>query len=201
MKITNIRLRHLTGHMEVDGPFFEDRLLQPTDIYEEFRTNRRQIGNRGSQVDNETFKVEQTFVQIDTDEGVSGISSAGFGGTNWHVWQLKDLLIGRDPLATEFLWDIMHRTAVHGRQGEPMMAISTLDIALWDLKGKWLGKPVYMLIGGPCRKSMPAYASMLGHNVTDMGLVRERAIDGQRARLHRAEMVLQTRPDVWARRA
>ena len=56
-----------------------------------------------------------------------------------------------------------------------MMAISALDIALWDLKGKWLGQPVYMLIGGPCRKSMPAYASMLGHNVSDMGLVRERA--------------------------
>ncbi len=175
MKITNIRLRHLTGHMEVDGPFFEDRLLQPTDIYEEFRENRSQIGNRGTQVDDKVFKVEQTFVQIDTDEGVSGISSAGFSGTNWHVWQLKDLLIGRDPLATEFLWDIMHRTSVHGRQGEPMMAISALDIALWDLKGKWLGQPVYMLIGGPCRKSMPAYASMLGHNVTDMGLVRERA--------------------------
>ena len=69
----------------------------------------------------------------------------------------------------------MHRTSVHGRQGEPMMAISVIDNALWDLKGKWLSKPVHMLIGGPCRKSMPAYASMLGHNVTDMGLVRERA--------------------------
>ena len=166
MKITNVRLRHLKGQMEVDGPFFEDRLLQPTDIYEEFREDRNQIGNRGSQLDSGTFQVEQTFVQIDTDEGVSGISSTGFSGTAWHIWQLKNLLIGRDPLATEFLWDIMHRTSVHGRHGEPMMAISALDIALWDLKGKWLGQPVYMLIGGPCRKSMPAYASMLGHNVS-----------------------------------
>ena len=72
MKITDIRLRHLKGHMEVDGPFFEDRLLQPTDIYEEFREDRNQIGNRGSQLDSGTFQVEQTFVQIDTDEGVSG---------------------------------------------------------------------------------------------------------------------------------
>ena len=139
MKITNIRLRHLTGHMEVDGPFFEDRLLQPTDIYEEFRADRNQIGNRGTQVDTGTFKVEQTFVQIDTDEGVSGICGGMFAGVPWHIWQMKDLLIGRDPLATEFLWDIMHRTAVHGRQGEPMMAISLLDNALWDLKGRWLG--------------------------------------------------------------
>ena len=154
MKITNIRLRHLTGHMQVDGPFFEDRLLQPTDIYEEFRT-KSDRNNRGAQIDSSTFQVEQTFVQIDTDEGVSGISAGGFSGASWHVWQLKDLLIGRDPLATEFLWDIMHRTSVHGRQGEAMMAISALDNALWDLKGKWLGQPVYMLIGGPAARPCP----------------------------------------------
>ena len=79
MKITDIRLRHLTGTMEVDGPFFEDRLLQPTDIYEEFRNKDDRRGNRGSQVDDKTYKVEQTFVQIDTDEGVSGICAGGFG--------------------------------------------------------------------------------------------------------------------------
>ena len=174
MKITNIRLRRLTGHMPVEGPFFEDRLLQPTDVYDEFR-NQPDRTTRGSQINNDTFEVDQTFVQIETDEGVNGICGGMFPGVPWHVWQLKDLLIGQNPLATEFLWDIMHRTAVHGRQGEPMMAISVIDNALWDLKGKWLSEPVYMLIGGPCRKSMPAYASMLGHNVTDMGLVRERA--------------------------
>ena len=174
MRITDIRLRQLTGHMPVDGPFFEERLLQPTDIYDEFRS-AGDIHPRGQQLDDSTFEVQQTFVQIDTDEGVSGICGGMFPGVPWHVWQLRDLLIGRDPLATEFLWDIMHRTSVHGRQGEPMMAISVIDNALWDLKGKWLGQPVYMLIGGPCRKTMPAYASMLGHHVTDMGLVRERA--------------------------
>ena len=196
MKITDIRLRHLTGHMEVDGPFFEDRLLQPTDIYEEFRNDRDQIGNRGNQVDGSTFQVEQTFVLIDTDEGVSGICGGMFAGVPWHIWQMKDLLIGRDPLATEFLWDIMHRTAVHGRQGEPMMAISLLDNALWDLKGKWLGKPVYMLIGGPCRKTMPAYASMLGHNVTDMGLVRERATMAKERGFTAQKWFFPTRTDV-----
>ena len=176
--------------MEVDGPLFEDRLLQPTDIYEEFRDNRRQIGNRGSQLDDKTFKVEQTFVQIDTDEGVSGISSAGFGGTNWHVWQLKDLLIGRDPLATEFLWDIMHRTSVHGRQGEPMMAISALDIALWDLKGKWARTTRLHAH----RRPLPqVHARIRLHARTQRhrhGTRPRTCHDGQRARLHRPEMVL-----------
>ncbi len=56
-----------------------------------------------------------------------------------------------------------------------MLAISAVDCALWDIKGKWLGQPVYRLIGGPTRDSVPAYASMLGYAVRDLGLVRERA--------------------------
>jgi len=56
-----------------------------------------------------------------------------------------------------------------------MLAISAVDCALWDLKGKWLGQPVYRLIGGPTRESIPAYASMLGFAVLDSGQVRARA--------------------------
>jgi L-alanine-DL-glutamate epimerase-like enolase superfamily enzyme len=71
----------------------------------------------------------------------------------------------------------MHRSQVHGRQGETMMAISAIDCALWDLKGKYFGVPVYVLLGGPTRQKVPAYASMLGFNVTDMGKVKERALE------------------------
>jgi L-alanine-DL-glutamate epimerase-like enolase superfamily enzyme len=83
--------------------------------------------------------------------------------------------MGRDAFAHEFLWDIMHRTLVHGRQGIAMMAVSAVDCALWDLKGRALNQPVYRLLGGPTRTEVPAYASMLGFDVNDMGLVRERA--------------------------
>ena len=55
------------------------------------------------------------------------------------------------------------------------MAISVVDCALWDLKGRVLNVPVYTLLGGPTRDKVPAYASMLGFNVLDLGLVRERA--------------------------
>jgi L-rhamnonate dehydratase len=58
-----------------------------------------------------------------------------------------------------------------------MLAISAIDCALWDLKGRWLGQPVYRLIGGPTRDSVPAYASMLGFAVLDFGRVRERAAE------------------------
>ncbi len=90
--------------------------------------------------------------------------------------QLRPILLGKDPLASEYLWDVMHRFLVHGRQGEAMFAISVVDCALWDLKGKWLGQPVWRLLGGPTRTEIPAYASMLGYAVLDPGLVRERAL-------------------------
>ncbi len=175
MKITDIKLRQLTGVMEVEGTFFEERLVRPLDIYEEFRsTNDMQ---RGRQLDDSYLEITGAYVQVETDEGATGIAGPLTPAVAYQVWAQKDLLIGRDPLATEFLWDIMHRSAAHGRQGEPMMGISAIYIALWDLKGKSLGIPVYRLIGGPTQKTMPAYASMLGYATTDMGLVRERAVE------------------------
>ena len=76
--------------------------------------------------------------------------------------QLRELLLGKDPLASELLWDQMHRSLVHGRQGEAMWAVSVVDCALWDLKGLVFEAPVHKLIGGPTRQEVPAYASMLG---------------------------------------
>ncbi|MQA96984.1 MAG: hypothetical protein GEV11_20920 [Streptosporangiales bacterium] len=60
-------------------------------------------------------------------------------------------ILGADPLATERLWDVMYRACVHGRKGLEMMAISALDCALWDLKGRHFGVPVHVLLGGPTR--------------------------------------------------
>ncbi|MBM3956756.1 MAG: mandelate racemase/muconate lactonizing protein, partial [Gemmatimonadetes bacterium] len=110
------------------------------------------------------------------DGGVAGICGPAWPGTTpYIVTELKPIILGKDPFATELLWDQMHRICVHGRAGAAMMAISVVDNALWDLKGKALGQPVYRLLGGPTREEMPAYASMLGYAVEDMGLVRERA--------------------------
>ena len=91
--------------------------------------------------------------------------------------RLRPVLLGRDPVAHEMLWDQMHRIMVHGRQGDAMLAISAVDCALWDLKGRWLNQPVYRLLGGPTRTEVPAYASMLGFTVLDPGRVRERALE------------------------
>ncbi len=175
MKITAIKLRRLTGTIRTDGPMWEERLVRPIDVYAEYR-NRSDFEG-GKQTGDDRFAITACFVQIETDEGVTGIggplpdSVAAIIGT-----KLRPMLLGRDPVASEMLWDQMHRLMVHGRQGEAMLAISAVDCALWDLKGRWLNQPVHRLIGGPTRPSLPAYASMLGFAVLDSGRVRERAL-------------------------
>src|SRR5437763_8494519 len=79
--------------------------------------------------------------------------------------ELKRLLIGADPIAHELIWDKLYRSSVHGRKGPTMMAISAIDCAIWDLKGRWANAPVYRLLGGPTRTEIPAYASALGYSI------------------------------------
>ena len=116
MKITDIKLRQLTGVMETSGgPYMEDRLVQPTDVYEEFRVSSARTGRGGGRmIDDTHMEISAIFAQIDTDEGISGISGTLMPNVAYQVWKMKDLLIGRDPGPTEFLWDIMHRSAAHG---------------------------------------------------------------------------------------
>src|SRR5204862_4000332 len=75
---------------------------------------------------------------------------------------LKPLLIGADPWDTEFLWQHMYRkTMAFGRKGVGMVAISAVDIALWDILGKSAKQPVYRLLGGRTKPRIPVYASRL----------------------------------------
>lgn len=190
MKIENIKLRELNGTLKTKGTFWEERLVRPVDIYPEYRKQsfyntgfEKAFMNKKKYIENGKMigmPIQAIFVEIETDEGVSGIGGPLDRSQAYVIKeQLIPLLIGKDPLATELLWDQMHRFQVHGRQGTPMMALSVIDCALWDLKGKFLDQPVYKIIGGPTREKMPAYASMLGFNVEDLGLVKQRAKEYQ----------------------
>lgn len=179
MKIEKIELRELTGTMKSKGTFWEERLVRPIDIYPDYRAegfNETRFGKGQDYRKEQEIPVSAIFIEIKTDEGVSGIGGPIDRAQAYLIKeQLVDILIGKDPLAIELIWDQMHRFQVHGRQGTPMMAISAIDCALWDLKGNFLNQPVYKILGGPTRDKMPAYASMLGFNVEDMGMVKERA--------------------------
>jgi L-rhamnonate dehydratase len=178
LKITDVRLRRLRGTMQCGGNMWEERLVRPIDIYPEYRS--RQDFEGGVQLEGGRFRIETCFLQIGTSEGVSGIAGPLPESVAAIIaWKLRPILLGRDPIAHELLWDQMHRIMVHGRQGEAMLAISAVDCALWDLKGNWLGQPVHRLIGGPTRADIPAYASMLGFDVLDPGRVRARAQEYQ----------------------
>lgn len=170
MKITNIRFERVKAKWDYDEPLGEERLVRPTDIYPEFRSQ-----GTGRRPEGPPYSVEAIFLLIDTDEDVSGrYGSISMNEARMIKGQFSRILIGENPHAVERIWDKMYRQAIHGRKGETMMAISKIDLALWDLKGKLLDAPVYELLGGPSRDKIRAYASMLGYSI-EPELVAKRA--------------------------
>src|SRR5215471_3858450 len=105
------------------------------------------------------------LVEIFTDDGLIGIGNAALAPqvTKQVIdLYLKPLLIGQDPWDTEFLWQHMYRkTMAFGRSGIGMVAMSAIDIALWDILGKSAKQPVYRLLGGRTKRPIPVYASRL----------------------------------------
>ena len=176
MKIEKVELRELSGTLKTENIFWEERLVRPIDIYPDYRAEEFNETKFGRTQEGHEYPISAVFIEIKTDEGVAGIGGPIDMAQAYLIKeQISHLLIGKDPLAIELLWDQMHRFQVHGRQGTPMLALSAIDCALWDLKGKYYDTPVYKLIGGPTREEVPAYASMLGFSVEDLGLVKERA--------------------------
>jgi len=101
------------------------------------------------------------FVRVETDEGVTGYGLTGgiqrFGVKEFINRELAPLLKGRNPLETEALWHQMSITHnPRSQTGVWSTAVSAIDIALWDIKGKHYGEPVWRLLGG-AKKKVPAY--------------------------------------------
>jgi L-alanine-DL-glutamate epimerase-like enolase superfamily enzyme len=175
MKISKVRIRRLTGTLETDGPMWEDRLVRPIDIYPDYREQGQWEG--GEQIDAKHLRIVGDFLEIETDDGIVGTAGPVWPDCSRLILsRLAQIIIGKDPLATELLFDQMHRIEVHGRQGFVMVAISAIDCALWDIKGQAFGQPIWRILGGPTREEVPAYASMLGYAVEDLGKVRDRAL-------------------------
>jgi D-galactarolactone cycloisomerase len=105
-----------------------------------------------------------SLVEVTTDDGLSGWGEA-FGPAHMSAGALetiRSMVLGRDPFATETMWnDLYGRYREHGRIGPFMDAMSAIDIALWDIKGKALNLPIHRLLGGPIRLEVPVYASGL----------------------------------------
>lgn len=117
----------------------------------------------------------QLFVHIHTDEGTVGLGFApGQRSIRAVVHEsLSSVLVGQDPFMIEKLWQDMYwRVRGFGRKGIAFQAIAAIDIALWDLKGKVLGQPIYRLLG-PAHESVPIYGSGGWTNYSEDVLVAE----------------------------
>ena len=108
-----------------------------------------------------------TLIKVETDDGIYGLGSASGNGEliEFIVARvLRPLLVGMDPTAIEDIWDKAYVRGGHkefGTRGIGVVALSGVDVALWDIVGKVRGVPLYQLLGGKVRDKVPVYATAL----------------------------------------
>jgi L-alanine-DL-glutamate epimerase-like enolase superfamily enzyme len=176
MKINGIDIVRKTCRFEPKYQS-EARSVGPLDAWEEYAfAGTRKNPRSGTEAAPPGTKTGH-FIEITTDEGFTGrygpIESRAELITIMDG--LASHLMGRDPLDNRMIWDILSRFDRHSRSGIMMMAISAVDIALWDLKGKILGLPVYRILGGGRRRIKP-YISALGFSV-EKEAAKKRALE------------------------
>jgi len=132
-------------------------------------TELRVPGWEGSTFDG---SYDNCVVRVHTDEGLTGIAEVDSvpsviraiieaKRSHTHAMGLKTVLLGRDPTEVESLWDAMYdATSYYGRRGAVIHAISAIDIALWDLRGKAQNKPLHSLMGQIKRERLLAYGTV-----------------------------------------
>ena len=105
------------------------------------------------------------IVEIECDDGTVGLGNAALAPNACKTTidtYLRPLLIGADPMDSEYIWQSMYRrTLPFGRKGIGMTAMSAVDLAIWDAKGKILDQPVFRLLGGRTKPALTVYASRL----------------------------------------
>ena len=112
------------------------------------------------------------IAKVETDEGVYGLGEVGI--PRWGnavanaIDHLSELVIGQDPFGTERLWQHMFRAGFFPADKVYCCAISAIDIALWDIKGKALNMPVYKLLGGPVRDKVVSYPHTQGSTTEEL---------------------------------
>lgn len=118
------------------------------------------------------FNQARGIVEIETDGGIIGI---GEGGSKDMIEQCAQMMIGADPFRIEHIWQYLYRGMFYPPGREKLHALGALEMALWDIKGKALGVPVYDLLGGATREYLECYAT--GFSASKATTQEERARD------------------------
>lgn len=163
IKITGLEFWRLQGERETTTGVDRQHQVNPLHVYEELRPKEYHDSPNPSK---RLGTVSALYLKLRTDAGLDGVYGPIDNEAAIVVdQQLRPFLTGRDGLAVEALWDQMHRSNRHSRRGTFMMAISAVDNAMWDLRGRYYNAPVYKLLGGPTRPQIEAYCSTLGYSL------------------------------------
>ncbi|MCL0105577.1 mandelate racemase/muconate lactonizing enzyme family protein, partial [Dehalococcoidia bacterium] len=112
------------------------------------------------------------IIKIETDADIYGLGEVGIpawgGAIAKAVEHLSEIVIGQDPFSTEKLWQHMFRGGFFPADKVYSCAISAIDIALWDIKAKYLGMPLYKLLGGPVRDKVVCYPHTQGNSMLEL---------------------------------
>ena len=128
-------------------------IANPMSVYEKYKARRTSWG-----ID----ALGSVIVEIELTNGMTGVGVSIGGEPACFIIEnhFSRFLEGQDPLNIEYLWDVMWRSSVnYGRKGLTVQAISAVDLALWDCAGKLRNEPVYKLLGGKTKGSLPCYAT------------------------------------------
>ena len=166
--IAGIEFWNLSGTRGPNEGFVGWIQSNPVHVYEGYGPSKPSKEEKGLQA------TGALYLKIITNDGPEGLyGPVDFDTAAIVERHLKSQLIGRDALAVETNWDQLYRMYRHSRAGLYMMALSAVDNALWDLRGRYYNAPVYQLLGGPTRDKVEYYASCLGYSM-EPEMVKER---------------------------
>ena len=150
---------------------------------------------------------QAAFVEITTDEGIKGYGPCSFGSASLDLGSVASLIentyapaiLGEDPHRIEHIWDKIYYgaiTRVHGPRSVGVAMLSAVDIALWDIKGKALGVPVYELLGGAVKDPVPLYVSSVYWSPPEEAAAQARTFVEQGFKAFKVKVGLDVRNDI-----
>jgi len=173
LTITDVDVLKLSGTHELVPGLNRQYQVNPLHLYAERRP--KPFKDPPPSTAPERRPLAHYYVRIRTQGGQEGL----YGACDREalpvlLGNLRPLVIGQHALAVERIWDQMYRSNRHSRASHYMMAISYIDNALWDLRGRVFGAPVFRLLGGPTQQPVAVYGSCLGFSI-DPPLAGKRA--------------------------
>jgi L-rhamnonate dehydratase len=161
--IAEVEIIRITGPFTSRPGMDHQFQVQPIHIYDDLRPAPYKDNPASGET---TSDITQAYIRIRTKGGIEGLYGMLEPETVTPILeQLRPFLLGKDAMMLSALWDELYRNNRHSRAGHYMMALSAVDNALWDIRGRYFNTPVYELLGGATRKEVGVYGSCLNFSV------------------------------------